>query len=69
VTDVLLRAVEILKKLLSDSDEKVRLAACQIFEEIDYETACHHVSRRSLEALGERTVDRKVRTITHFSMC
>ena len=58
-----LLCLEVLKKLLSDPDEKVRLAACQIFEEIDYETACHHVSRRSLEVLGERTVDRKVRFI------
>ncbi|GAA5962654.1 hypothetical protein JCM21900_006757 [Sporobolomyces salmonicolor] len=46
-------------KLLADSDEKVRIAACGVFDEMDYETAAHHVSRRMLEALAERTVDRK----------
>ncbi|GAA5874265.1 hypothetical protein JCM1840_000617 [Sporobolomyces johnsonii] len=46
-------------KLLADSDEKVRIAACGVFDEMDYETAAHHVSRGMLEALGERTVDRK----------
>lgn len=50
----------ILGKLLTDADEKVRYAACQVFEAIDYETASHHVSIKILQALGERTVDRKV---------
>ncbi|GAA6017525.1 hypothetical protein JCM11491_006853 [Sporobolomyces phaffii] len=60
----------ILHKLLADSDEKVRLAACQIFEGMDYETACHHVSSQMLKALGERTVDRKekVRQIAYRSL-
>ncbi|GAA5964059.1 hypothetical protein JCM3765_000885 [Sporobolomyces pararoseus] len=60
----------ILHKLLADSDEKVRIAACQTFESMDYETACHHVRSQMLKAVGERTVDRKekVRQIAYRSL-
>jgi sister-chromatid-cohesion protein PDS5 len=47
--------------LLVDSDDKVRLAACQIFDALDYETASHHVGKSALLTLGERTRDKKVR--------
>ncbi|BGP42871.1 Sister chromatid cohesion protein pds5 [Rhodotorula kratochvilovae] len=51
--------------LLEDREEKVRVAACAVFEEMDYETAAHHVPRRVLEAVGGRVVDKKekVRTV------
>ncbi|GAA6049962.1 hypothetical protein JCM3770_007070 [Rhodotorula araucariae] len=51
--------------LLEDKDEKVRVAACAVFEDVDYETASHHVPRRVLEAVGGRVVDKKekVRTV------
>ncbi|GAA5907023.1 hypothetical protein JCM8208_004491 [Rhodotorula glutinis] len=45
--------------LLSDSDEKVRIAACSSFDDIDYETASHHVPRVVLEAVGARLHDKK----------
>ncbi|GAA5836905.1 hypothetical protein JCM9279_007697 [Rhodotorula babjevae] len=45
--------------LLSDSDEKVRIAACSSFDDIDYETASHHIPRRVLEAVGGRLHDKK----------
>lgn len=52
---------EALAKLLIDTDDKVRAAACTVFEEIDYETASHHVSERTLRMFGERCKDKKVR--------
>ncbi|GAA6062022.1 hypothetical protein JCM10212_005455 [Sporobolomyces blumeae] len=57
----------ILRRLLSDHDEKVRVAACQVFEDMDFETARHHVSKEMLEAVGERTTDRrdKVRQVAY----
>ncbi|GAA5899792.1 sister chromatid cohesion factor PDS5 [Sporobolomyces salmoneus] len=60
----------VLNKLLGDTDEKVRIAACQVFEAMDYETACHHVSSEMLKALGDKTVDRKekVRQIAYRSL-
>ncbi|KPV72536.1 uncharacterized protein RHOBADRAFT_29677, partial [Rhodotorula graminis WP1] len=45
--------------LLSDSDEKVRIAACSSFDDIDYETASHHVPRLVLEAVSARLHDKK----------
>ncbi|GAA5968515.1 hypothetical protein JCM11641_007665 [Rhodosporidiobolus odoratus] len=56
----------ILLALLTDGDEKVRLAACTVFEEMDYETAAHHVTRRALETLANRLADKKdkVRAVT-----
>ncbi|BGP19464.1 hypothetical protein JCM10213_006284 [Rhodosporidiobolus nylandii] len=52
----------ILHRLLVDTDEKVRLAACHVYaneDGMDYETAAHHVSREALEALAGRVQDRK----------
>ncbi|GAA5921167.1 hypothetical protein JCM3775_004123 [Rhodotorula graminis] len=45
--------------LLSDSDEKVRIAACSSLDDIDYETASHHVPRLVLEAVSARLHDKK----------
>ncbi|BGP10818.1 Sister chromatid cohesion protein pds5 [Rhodotorula toruloides] len=45
--------------LLVDTDDKVRLAACQIFDGLDYETASHHVGKTALLTLAERTRDKK----------
>ncbi|BGP02903.1 Sister chromatid cohesion protein pds5 [Rhodotorula toruloides] len=45
--------------LLVDTDDKVRLAACQIFDGLDYETASHHVGKNALLTLAERTRDKK----------
>ncbi|BGP34804.1 Sister chromatid cohesion protein pds5 [Rhodotorula toruloides] len=45
--------------LLVDADDKVRLAACQIFDGLDYETASHHVGKNALLTLAERTRDKK----------
>lgn len=50
-----------MEKLLVDPDDKVRTAACTVFEELNYETACHHVSKQVLMSLAERCKDRKVR--------
>lgn len=47
-------------KSLGDADEKVRVAACKVFLELDYETACHHVSTQILKELGSRCEDKKV---------
>ncbi|GJN93116.1 hypothetical protein Rhopal_006161-T1 [Rhodotorula paludigena] len=52
-------AAILISYLLKDSDEKVRIAACAVFEDIDYETALHHVPKRVLEALGVRMTDKK----------
>lgn len=49
--------------LLLDPDDKVRLAACSVFEDITYETASHHVTKELLVAFGERCKDRKVCTL------
>lgn len=46
-------------KLLVDTDDKVRIAACRVFLALDYETACHHVSTNILKELGDRCKDRK----------
>ncbi|GEM10842.1 cohesin-associated protein Pds5 [Rhodotorula toruloides] len=45
--------------LLVDTDDKVRLAACQIFDALDYETASHHAGKNALLTLAERTRDKK----------
>lgn len=46
---------------LLDPDEKVRAAVCKLYSELDYETALHYVTAEQLRAVGERTVDKKVR--------
>lgn len=48
-------------RIMVDTDDKVRLAACQIFTELDYETTSHHVAQQTLVLLSERCRDRKVR--------
>jgi sister-chromatid-cohesion protein PDS5 len=54
-------------RIMADGDEKVRIAACRVFLELDYETACHHVSTNILKELGERCQDRKVSPFHHSS--
>ena len=44
-----------------DPDDKVRAAVCKLIGLMDYETALHHVSEELLKAVGERTMDKKVR--------
>lgn len=51
-----------LERVFADHDDKVRAAACAVFEELDYETALHHVSKETLMLFGERCKDRKVRS-------
>ncbi|KAK4057405.1 Sister chromatid cohesion protein pds5 [Microbotryomycetes sp. JL221] len=48
-----------LLKSLEDTDDGVRLAACNVFENMDYETASNHISVRVLKMLAERVVDKK----------
>lgn len=55
--------------LLVDTDDKVRLAACQIFDGLDYETASHHVGKTALLTLAERTRDKKVRPESRSMIC
>jgi len=45
---------------LLDPDEKVRAAVCNVYSQLDYETALHHVSETQLRAVAGRGVDRKV---------
>jgi len=45
---------------MSDPDEKVRIAFCKIFSQIDYESALKLVDKELLEVLGSRCRDRKV---------
>ncbi|KAE9387817.1 cohesin-associated protein Pds5 [Gymnopus androsaceus JB14] len=44
---------------LIDPDEKVRVAACKLYSQLDYETAVHHVSESQLRSVAERVADRK----------
>ncbi|KAM0752186.1 ARM repeat-containing protein [Meredithblackwellia eburnea MCA 4105] len=44
---------------LKDSDDKVRLAACAVFDKLDYETISTHVSKAVLFRLNERCLDTK----------
>lgn len=46
---------------LVDPDEKVRVAACKLYSQLDYETALHHVSESQLRAVAGRVADKKVR--------
>lgn len=54
---------DVVRKVFNDPDDKVRLAACTLFEDIDYESATHHVPRSVLVDLSERCKDRKVSSI------
>lgn len=49
-----------MERVFGDHDDRVRAAAASVFEEMDYETASHHVSKRMLVLLGERCTDKKV---------
>lgn len=54
-------------RLLTDSDVKVRLAACDVFAKMDFETALRTVSKDMLIQLADRVNDTKVRTRRHSS--
>jgi hypothetical protein len=49
-----------IRSKMSDPDEKVRIAFCKIFSQIDYESALKLVDKELLEVLGSRCRDRKV---------
>jgi hypothetical protein len=49
-----------MERVFGDHDDRVRAAAAGVFEDMDYETASHHVSKRMLVLLGERCTDKKV---------
>lgn len=55
--------------LLTDSDDKVRTAACTAIESLDYETTSNHISKTILLALGERCLDAKVRPLDCSQVC
>ncbi|CAG8513577.1 2415_t:CDS:10 [Paraglomus occultum] len=48
-----------IRSKMSDPDEKVRIAFCKIFSQIDYESALKLVDKELLEVLGSRCRDRK----------
>ena len=52
-----------MSRVLMDPEAKVRVAACALFEQMDYEIASHHVSRKVLCELAERCKDLKVRPL------
>jgi sister chromatid cohesion protein PDS5 len=43
-----------------DPDERVRVAVCKVYSQLDYETALHHVSDQQLQLIANRSVDKKV---------
>jgi len=43
---------------LIDPDEKVRVAACKLYIQLNYETAVHHVSESQLRSVAERVIER-----------
>lgn len=51
-------------KVMLDNDDKIRTTACQLFSDLDFETASLHVAPETLKLLAERCRDRKVRTWT-----
>ncbi|KAJ7135989.1 cohesin-associated protein Pds5 [Mycena epipterygia] len=50
---------EVLSTKILDPDEKVRLAVCRVYSQLDYETALHHVRTDELRALAGRGADKK----------
>ncbi|CAG8556181.1 7930_t:CDS:10 [Paraglomus brasilianum] len=48
-----------IRSKMSDPDEKVRIAFCKIFSQIDYESALKLADKELLEVLGSRCRDRK----------
>ena len=58
---LLLFIQDAIRSKMSDPDEKVRIAFCKIFSQIDYESALKLVDKELLEVLGSRCRDRKVR--------
>ena len=47
---------------LCDPDDKIRAAVCKLYSQLDYETVLHRVSDDQLRAIGERCLDKKVRS-------
>ncbi|WVQ83257.1 hypothetical protein IAT38_005396 [Cryptococcus sp. DSM 104549] len=45
---------------LDDPDERVRAAVCKVIGSLDYETALHHLSLKTLKAVSERLIDKKL---------
>ena len=56
----LTRCLVTMEHLLVDTDEKVRVAACTVFHDMEFETACHRASVEILKELSGRVTDRKV---------
>ncbi|KAF9443853.1 ARM repeat-containing protein [Macrolepiota fuliginosa MF-IS2] len=50
---------EALEAKLWDPDERVRMAACKAFTQLDYESALHNVSEELLRAVASRFLDKK----------
>ncbi|WWD21518.1 hypothetical protein CI109_106004 [Kwoniella shandongensis] len=44
---------------MEDADERVRAAICKVIGALDYETALHHLSILTLQAVGARMSDKK----------
>ncbi|WVF69779.1 hypothetical protein IAT40_004558 [Kwoniella sp. CBS 6097] len=64
--EVLIKHPEVRRELenhlidrIEDSDEKVRAAVCRVFGSLDYETALHHISPKTLEQISIRMSDKK----------
>lgn len=49
-----------LEARLMDPDDKVRIAACKLFSQIDYEAALHNVPEELLKTVAGRFMDKKV---------
>lgn len=52
--------IEPLHMKLLDPDEKVRLAVCKVYSQLDYEMALHHATEAQLRAVAGRGLDKKV---------
>lgn len=53
---------------LLDPDEKVRVAVCKVYAQLDYETSLHHVSEEQLRAVAGRAFDKKVSVLKGMCM-
>ncbi|KAI5477658.1 hypothetical protein MNV49_006044 [Pseudohyphozyma bogoriensis] len=48
-----------MEAVLEDPDDRVRTAACSVFEDLDFETASNHVTLATMKALAKRCSDKK----------
>lgn len=51
--------LESLHVKLFDPDEKVRIAVCKVYSQLDYEMALHHTTETQLRAVAGRGLDKK----------